>query len=54
MARYIQPMAANARDLVSHKNYRDVSGKKEVLEDLLKQAKKGTLCSSKAPTLGPL
>ncbi|XP_076825036.1 transcription elongation factor SPT6-like [Clavelina lepadiformis] len=42
MARYIQPMAANARDLVSHKNYRDVSGKKEVLEDLLKQAKKGT------------
>jgi len=32
-------MAANARDLINHKYYREVGGKKEVLEDLLKQAK---------------
>nr|CAB3266713.1 transcription elongation factor SPT6 [Phallusia mammillata] len=40
IARFIQPMAANARDLINHKNYREVGGKKEVMEDLLKQAKK--------------
>lgn len=42
IARFIQPMAAFARDLISHKNYREVGGKKELLEDFLKQAKKAT------------
>ncbi|XP_078492453.1 transcription elongation factor SPT6 [Ciona intestinalis] len=40
IARFIQPMAANARDLIGHKNFREVGGKKELVEDLLKQAKK--------------
>ena len=42
IARFVQPMAANARDLISHKNYREVGGKKELVEDMLKQAKKAT------------
>lgn len=34
-------MAANARDILNHKYYRQANGgKKDVLEDILKQAKK--------------
>ncbi|XP_039266664.1 transcription elongation factor SPT6-like isoform X1 [Styela clava] len=41
IARFIQPMAANARDILNHKYYRESNGgKKDVLEELLKQAKK--------------
>ena len=42
IARFVQPMAANARDLLAHKNYREVGGKKELVEDMLKQSKKAT------------
>lgn len=36
-------MAANARDILNHKYYREANGgKKDVLEEILKQAKKST------------
>ena len=41
IARFIQPMAANARDFIQHKNYRDTGGKREAIEEELKKAKRG-------------
>lgn len=41
IARFIQPLAANARDLLNHKYYKSTNGgKKDVIEDMLKIAKK--------------
>lgn len=40
IARYVNPMAAHARDLLSFKYYRDTEGLKDKAEELLKEEKK--------------
>ena len=39
IARYIQPMASNARDLLNHKYYKETGGDKTKMEKLIKAAK---------------
>ena len=45
IANYIEPMAANARDLLAHKNYRDTGGEK--IEQVIRKAKQD--CPSRIP-----
>lgn len=40
IARYVNPMAAHARDLLSFKYYRDTEGLKDKAEEILKEEKK--------------
>lgn len=41
IARFIQPMAANAQDAISHKNYKETNGgKREIADEILKKSKK--------------
>ena len=47
IANYIEPMAANARDLLSHKNFRETGGDREKIEQVIRQAKKE--CPSRIP-----
>lgn len=40
IARYVQPMASYARDLINYKYFKDVAGKREDLDRMLKEEKK--------------
>lgn len=40
IARYVNPMAAHARDLLSFKYYRDTEGLKDKAEEIIKEEKK--------------
>ena len=40
IARFVQPMASYARDLINYKYFKDISGKREELDRLLKEEKK--------------
>lgn len=40
IARYVNPMAAHARDLLSFKYYRDTEGLKDKAEEVIKEEKK--------------
>ena len=40
IARYVQPMASYTRDLISYKYFKDVSGKREELDRMLREEKK--------------
>nr|KAG5690166.1 hypothetical protein BaRGS_013623 [Batillaria attramentaria] len=42
IARHIQPMAATVRDLMGHRYYREVEGKRELLDKMLTEEKKKT------------
>jgi transcription elongation factor SPT6 len=43
VARYVNPMAAHARDLLSFKYYRDTQGLKDKVEEIIKEEKKRIL-----------
>ena len=40
IARYVGPMASNARDLIEHKYFRDIGGSRKEAEFLCKEAKR--------------